>query len=296
MIACKAHTPVQLPPDPAVILERSRGVLFAQWQELLRLRREVQKTADQDDIHDLRVASRRFRAALSLCRPFAPKCAIRALQKSIRSVTQALGALRNIDEALAFFRLHDSATVDHSLDSRLSRALTELRSNELKRIKKVLDAFKARELDRQVRGIVARLNREQIAESNRFSLVAYFSDVSIRLFLPIHRLLSIAAVPGNRSARHALRIAIKKWRYFFEIISPILDRDHTSVLDLLKEYQSVLGSMNDIVEFEILLNKLKLPTPVRESASGIFLAEDALLLEKFSALIEQKPLSYTFLL
>jgi CHAD domain-containing protein len=288
------HTTVQLPPDPANILERSRGVLFAQWEELVRLRREVHKTAAQDEIHDLRVASRRFRAALSLCQPFAPKGAIIELKKSIRSVTQALGALRNIDEALAFFRLHDP--VDHFSGSQLYQALTELRSKELKRIKKVLVAFKVRELDRQVREIVARLNREQIAENNRFSLVAYFSDVSIRLFLPIHRLLAIAAVPGNRSARHALRIAIKKWRYFFEIISPILDRDLTPVLDVLKEYQSVLGSMNDIVEFEILLNKLKLPIPVRESASGIFLAEDAQLLVKFGALIEQKPISYTFLL
>jgi CHAD domain-containing protein len=294
MTARTVHTPVQLPPDPAMILERSRGVLFAEWGELVRLRREVHKKADQEDIHDLRVASRRFRAALSLCRPFAPKSAIIDLQKSIRSVTQALGALRNIDEALAFFRLHDS--VNHLLDDQLFQALSELRSKELKRIKKVLVAFKTRALDRQVRGIVARLNREQIAENNRFSLVAYFSDVSIRLFLPIHRLLAIAAVPGNRSAQHALRIAIKKWRYFFEIISPILDRDYTPVLELLKEYQSVLGSMNDIVEFEILLNKLKLSTAVRESASVIFLAEDDRLLEKFGALIEQKPLSYTFLL
>ncbi|HIJ96120.1 MAG TPA: CHAD domain-containing protein [Desulfuromonadales bacterium] len=283
-----------LSPDPAIILERSRGFLFAQWGELERLRREVQKSAEQDDIHDLRVASRRFRAALGLCRPFAPKSTIIALKKSIRIVTQALGALRNVDEALAFFRLHDS--VDHSIDSQLYKALTVLRSKELKRIKKVFVAFKARELDHQVREIVARMNREQIAENNRFSLVAYFSDVSIRLFLPIHRLLAIATAPGNRSARHALRIAIKKWRYFFEIIAPILDRDNTPVLDLLKEYQTLLGSMNDIVEFEILLNKLKLPDHVRKSASVIFQTEDALLLEKFGALIEQKPLSYTFLI
>jgi len=58
--------PERLPPDSATILERSRGVFFAQWEELLRLRRAVLKTSDLDDIHDLRVASRRFRAAVEL--------------------------------------------------------------------------------------------------------------------------------------------------------------------------------------------------------------------------------------
>src|ERR1035437_3204417 len=130
------QTPARLWPDSATILERSRGVFFAQWEELLRLRRVVMKTSDQDDIHDLRVASRRVRAALELFYPFAPKGSKTELRKNIRKLTRILGGLRNIDEALLFFK--SRAKTDISADKKLFNALSELRSGELKRIEKAL--------------------------------------------------------------------------------------------------------------------------------------------------------------
>jgi CHAD domain-containing protein len=290
-------TPVRLYPDSAAILERSRGVFFAQWEELLRLRSAVIKTADRDDIHDLRVASRRFRAALELFYPFLPKGAKTELRKNVRNLTRTLGGLRNIDEALLFFqsRAHSDSS-GHSSDSKLLRALAALRSGELKRIAKALKAFDHRHFDQVVRGMIAGLNEDSITSRNSFSLLAYFSEVSIRQYLPIHHLLSDATTSGQRTSRHALRIAIKKWRYFFELSAPILERDYSSILELLKEYQSILGRLNDIVEFEALIRNLKRPKAEREFAGVELLTEEALLLEKLAALIDQKPLTYTFLI
>jgi len=56
----------------AAITKRSREVFLEQRHELLRLRRDVLKTADIEAIHDLRVSSRRFRAALLLFEPWLP--------------------------------------------------------------------------------------------------------------------------------------------------------------------------------------------------------------------------------
>ena len=287
-------TPERLPPDPATILERSRGVLFAQWQELLRLRCTVLKTYDQDDIHDLRVATRRFRALLELFDPIAPKSAKNELKKVIRKITQVLGGLRNIDEALLFFPPRIDA--ETAAGGRLFQALSRLRSGKLKRIEKALIAFDQRTLDRMVREIVAALNEGCLADRHGFSLQAYFSETSIRQYLPIHRLLAVSMVPEQRESRHALRIAIKKWRYVLEIVSTVLDCDYSALLGLLKEYQSILGRMNDIAEFEILLKALELPRNERDQAEAILRHEDALLLEMFSELIERKPLVYTFLI
>lgn len=286
--------PARLWPDSATILERFRGVFFAQWEELLRLRRVVLKTSDLDDIHDLRVASRRFRAALELMYPIAPKGAKAELRKSVRKLTRVLGGLRNIDEAQIFFR--SRAGPDISAGNTLYRALSDLRAKELKRIEKAIKAFNHPNLDRMVREMVAGLNEDTINGQPSISTLAYFSDMSIRLFLPIHRLLADSAIPEHRAPRHALRIAIKKWRYFFEIISTILDCDYTVILELLKEYQSILGRMNDIVEFELLLSKLKLPPDEREFLLATLMTEDALLLENLKELIERKPLTYTFLI
>jgi CHAD domain-containing protein len=286
--------PARLPPDPATILERSRGVFFAQWEELLRLRRAVMKSSDLDDIHDLRVASRRIRAALELFYPFAPKGLKNELRKNVRKLTRTLGGLRNIDEAQLFFQSRIPPEI--STDNKLFHKLPEMRIKELKRIDKALKDFDHRNLDRLVRELVAGLNEDCITGRNRFSLLAYFSDVSIRLYLPIHQLLAVTTAPGHRALRHALRIAIKKWRYFFEIISQVLDRDYTHILELLKEYQSILGRMNDIVEFELLLRNLELSPDSREYLEATLQAEDALLLENLAELIERKPLAYTFLI
>jgi CHAD domain-containing protein len=286
--------PELLWPAPATIREQFRGVFFAQWEELLRLRRVAIRTSDQDDIHDLRVASRRFRAALELFYPFTPKGPKAELRKNIRSLTRVLGGLRNIDEALIFFQSRVRA--DITADKKLILTLSELRARELRLINKELIAFEHTRLDRIVREMFAGLNEDSIRKRSGTSLLAYFSDVSIRQYLPIHRLLAGSAAPEHRLARHALRIAIKKWRYFFEIISHVLDRDYTQIQDLLKEYQSLLGQMNDIAVFKVLISKLKLPSKERTYVKSILLSEEELLLEKFTTLIERKPLVYTFLM
>ena len=289
-----ALNPTRLWPDSATIIDRSRGVFFARWEELLRLRRVVIKTSNQDDIHDLRVASRRVRAALDLFYPFVAKGPKTELRKSVRSFTQILGDLRNIDEAQLFFR--SRITSDISADKQIFYALSELRSTELKRIRKALTTFDHRRLDRIVRELVAEINEAAITERNSISLLAYFSEVSIRQFLPIHQLLPGSTAPGKRAPRHTLRIAIKKRRYFFEIIAQVLDRDYSHPLALIKEYQALLGRMNDITVFEGLISHLKLPPDERKHAVDALRAEDTLLLNEFSELIEQKPLTYTFLI
>ena len=282
--------PAQLPTDSSTILERSRGVFFAQWEDLLRLRRAVLKAADPDDIHDLRVASRRFRAVLELFGPMAPKTSKTGLKKNTRQITQVLGGLRNIDETLLFFE----SRITSEAFSSLRHALSGLHSKEMKRIIKILEAFDFSHYDKTVRKMIAGLNDDCLKELNKFSLLSYLSDVSIRQYLPIHNLLAVSVLPENQSSRHALRIAIKKWRYFLEIVEQVLDRYYTPVLETLKEYQSVLGRMNDSMEFRALLGKLELPVEEQRTLDSILLAEDVLLLENYKALMEHKPLVYVF--
>ncbi|MDD2850892.1 MAG: CHAD domain-containing protein [Desulfuromonadaceae bacterium] len=286
--------PERLWPDTATILERSRGVFFAQWEELLRLRRVVIKTSSPEDIHDLRIASRRFRAALELFYPFVAKCHKNELRRKVQKLTRVLGGQRNIDEALLFFQAPSRA--DHSADSVLIKTLSSMRPLELKRIKNMLTSFDHRNLDKMARKMVAGVNETSIAERSSITLLSYFSDVSIRQYMSIHQLLAGATRPENFSSRHALRIAIKKWRYFFEIIAKILDRDYSIFLEQLKEYQSVLGRMNDIIEFETLLRNMNLPKGELERAKAALKTEETLLLDSFVELVERKPLTYTFLI
>lgn len=280
----------KLQPDDSIILERSRGLFLAQWKELIRLRKAVIKNAKPDDIHDLRVASRRFRALHELFALIIGNDSKQELKKKLRNLTRALGGVRNIDEALLFFESRMEDTTD------LQAILHHQRTRELKRIIETLGNFDFDCIDRMVRKMIAGLNDDCLKELKKFSFLSYFSDVSLRQYLPIHNLLEVSKLPENHSSRHELRIAIKKWRYSLEIIAQVLDRNYNSVLEMLKEYQSILGRMNDITEFRTLIADLGLPVEDLEKLKAILKAEDTLLLEHFRALMERKPLVYSFLI
>jgi CHAD domain-containing protein len=277
--------------EPDGILERSRGVMLAQCGELLRLRGEVMRTSNLEAIHDLRVASRRFRAAVNLFEPWIPPKRAALLKKRSRKLTRLLGALRNIDEALLFFRQHTPAGSGGGYQ--ICRLLSESRPGELKRIKKGLKAFDARGLDRTVRKAAAGMEEARGTDNGENSLQAYFSATGLRLFQPIHDLLPLATSRDQRGPRHLLRIAIKKWRYFFEIAAPVLGADAGEILGLLKEYQTILGRMNDVAEFGALCGSLGLSRHERVFVEGILQKEDELLLQKLTELIRKKPLAYT---
>jgi len=276
----------------AAIAKRSREAVLEQLQELLHLRREVLKTFNIEVIHDLRVSSRRLRAALGLFEPWLPHKRTARLKKDIRGLTRALGGLRNIDEALLFFRLR--TPTEAATGFQLPYLLTLMRSGELVRLEKALKDFDHRRLNRNVRKVAGTLEENQIAVGHNLPLATCFNDTGTALFQAIEMLLPTTLSPGQRESRHALRIAIKKWRYFLEISAPVLKRDYSSTLGLLKEYQAILGRMNDVAEFGILCSGLALSRRERTFVEATLRAEDELLLLKLTELIAQKPLTDTF--
>lgn len=272
----------------AAMAERSRGVVLEQWGELLRLRHEVLKTFTTEASHDLRVSSRRFRAALELFAPWLPQKHAGRLKKDIREVTRLLGALRNIDEALLFFSKRTPAEAVSGFQ--LSYLLTLMRSGERVRIEKTLKDFDHRHLNRTVQKAANTLEENLLANNINQPLATCISATDATLSQTIAMLLPTAVSPKQHKSRHALRIAIKKWRYFLEITAPVLKRDYSSTLELFKEYQTILGRMNDVTEFGILCSGLTLSRRERMFVETTLHAEEQQLLERLARLIEQKPL------
>ena len=277
-------------PDSATILERSKYVFFQQWAELLRVKRTAMHDLDPTVIHDLRIVSRRFRAVLELFYPLVPKGSKTELRKNVRKLTRALAKLQNMDEAHTFFKLQEPMTLS------LCRRITELRSTEEGNCLKALKGFYHNHLDREVHKMANGINEHSITKRNSISILAYFSDISIRQYMPIHQHLAGATLPEHQTTRRALRIAIKKWHHFFEIIAPILDCDYSKILAQLQEYQTLLERLNSITEFEELVRNVKLLPNERKYADTMLLEEENRLLKTFAELIERKPLAYTFLI
>lgn len=275
------------------ILERARNVFFSQWEEMLRLRLLVLKRCEQEDIHDLRVASRRFRATLKLLGPLCGNGSVPTLAKQIRSLTRTLGDLRNLDEALAFFGAHAEQT---DLLSGLMGRLADQRELEQHEIIKALEGFKAKKLDSLVRAVVAGLTMDCLRSRSMAPLPSYLSNTSISLFETIQALLPAALCFENTEERHALRIAIKKWRYFLETVSVILEQDYAKALEQLKKYQTLLGSMNDMTVFGLLCREQEGAGDESGNVAQLLENESKRHFEEFVVLAAAEPLRYSFLI
>jgi CHAD domain-containing protein len=265
--------------------ERAGVVLFSLWNEFCGLRELVLRRGDTDTIHDLRVASRRMRATVGLFAPFITGKAVKNISKELRRVTRELGRLRNIDEAVIYF---GALPVPLPV---LSAMLPAARAEEIKAVTDILKPFPRQCMDGMLRAAVAELAGIPCDDQ---SLPVYLSEKSIRRYQAVYDLLLPARIPENVETRHALRIAIKKWRYLLETLGQVCQHDYSVTLETLKEYQALLGNLNDIVEFGRLCDTLILPVHEIEEIKAAFARDAAEYLAKFIEKAAVRPLQYTF--
>jgi CHAD domain-containing protein len=241
-----------------------------------------------DSIHDLRVASRRMRATLGLFAPFLPAKSVKILSREIRRVTRELGRVRNIDEAGIYF-----SSLPAPLPV-LTERLRKARKKEIAAVIKALKRFPFRDMTGMLRKAAAKLAERDSDDSIDQKLSAYLSDMSIQRYQDLHGLVGPALIAENWELRHGLWIAIKKWRYLLETVGQVSGQDFVDTLAALKEYQTVLGSLNDMVEFGALTNMLRLPQEERKTIKAALELDTECNLVNFIEIATSRPVQYTF--
>jgi CHAD domain-containing protein len=271
--------------DTTGLGERAGVILFSQWNEFCDLRETVLRKGDTDSVHDLRVISRRIRATVGLFTPVITGKAVKRISKTFQRVTRKLGRLRNIDEAVIYC---NGLAFPLSV---LNRLLQVARVEEMKSVTDALKLFPRQEMDRLLRETVAEL---AVIACDDQALPVYLSATSIQRYQSVYDLLLPATIPENGETRHALRIAIKKWRYLLETLGQLCQRDYCATLETLKEYQTQLGHLNDMVEFDALCDALMLPQHEREKMTAALARDSAQFLTRFIETAATRPLQYTF--
>lgn len=277
-----------LPPPRSIINNLARS-LTERWEEMLRQRGITLLRPGTDEIHDLRVASRRLRAAIEQLEPFIGAEPVRRLKRPVRRLTRTLGDLRNLDEALLYFGASDSCELQPLLAhlARQRRKAARLATGLLKELD-------IRKLDRRINHAVNELST-RIDTGSREGLLATLAERHLQLYRPIHELLPHSTAPDQIEQRHQLRIAIKKWRYGTELLAAMLERDQSPLLEQLRRYQTVLGSMNDLQVFGNLLTGIrKLSAALRLTLLQRLATDHNLLLAGYRELVRKQPLLYAF--
>lgn len=260
---------------------RLAGHLTCQWQELLRLRRQVLAHFEHEAIHDLRVASRRMRSALAVLPPLLGKKRVSRLNRPIRQLTRELGELRNLDEARHYLRTlaDDGLTV---LIARLDRK----RQTECRRVHQLLHELKITRLNLRLKKLCRLLSS---APSD--NLATLLADRSLILLQSVQTLISQKGLADQALERHQLRILIKKWRYSTELAVLLGAKQQLTLLKRLKRYQGLLGELNDREVFlQLITTATCLTAACRERVVQTITRQHRTLVRQFKQLLQRQPL------
>lgn len=237
-----------LPDDP--MSEAGRKTLLFHFLEMLKHEAGTIAGEDIEELHDMRVATRRMRAAFDVFgKYFSPK-AINPFLGSLRTLGRTLGAVRDLDVSLEKLRLYlQNLSAEQQaglmplqehwnqlLESARIEMLNHLNSQDYRNFKESFSTFL------QTPGMgVARPKRGAPAQST----VRFLAPTLIYTRLANVMVFDSILDTASYEQLHALRIEFKIFRYTLEFFREVLGGEANAIINKIKTLQDHLGELND---------------------------------------------------
>ena len=245
------------------LAEAGRKVFLAQFAAMLWHEAGTRSGEDIESLHDMRVATRRMRAAFDIFKNEFRKKTVNPYLSELRHVGRVLGKVRDLDvfnEKAARYLDQLPDVNRNGLDPLLSMWQAQL-SDARAELVAYFDTQDYQEFKVgfnyfvQTPGYASQRTKGDEPSPNQVyqavPCIIYTRLAAIRAFNP---LINSATIPQL----HALRIEFKKLRYAFEYFSEVLGNEAKQVVDLIKELQDHLGDLHDSdVACQILNNFLE---------------------------------------
>lgn len=245
-----------------------RSILEKRLGQLADALKHARRAQGAPAVHDLRVASRRLRAFGVTFRELIPAKKRERLERKLKRVTSAVGALRDLDVQLELVekRLEaapselDRAALEHLLEHLAEQRARGLRRAERRLARVELDAISRRvwRASKAVSAELAERDAEQLALSVLRGLV---EDAERQL--PSGHTPGTAAddrAAEDRAAEdperlHRLRIDVKELRYALEVFEPVLGAKFDGLYARATALQELLGAYHDLVVLAALVGE-----------------------------------------
>lgn len=221
------------------------------------LQRNHASAATQDDpeyIHQMRVATRRLRAALRLFEPLLPPELQSKLLPPLRRQMALLGDARDMDVLLGEI----AAPVMSSLadEPRLAALVGVITEHRYRQRQAAMQDLRGPHFGQLVLLAGDLLHRPPFdpVEAGAGETLATFADGRIRRLRKKVRRLAQASRVDDPASLHALRIGIKRLRYALEFFAPLArGKSLSKKLERLTRLQDTLGQINDLANAGRLL-------------------------------------------
>jgi CHAD domain-containing protein len=206
--------------------------------------------ADPEELHQMRVATRRLRSILRAARPMLAAAPIAAVREELAWLGSALAVRRDHDVLRE--HLESELAALEPRDRRAGRAL-------LRRLDRAREDARGRVLaaldDPRYLALIDRLE-ETIASPPVVESDTSLRDVAARAFKKLCRTVEALPEPPSDEDLHAVRIKTKRARYAAELAAPEVGRPAERLVDRLKKLQDLLGAHQDAVVAETRLREL----------------------------------------
>lgn len=254
-----AKTPLsftQLTPDEP-LAEVGRRLFQQQLEQLLSRQFGVAFADDSEYVHEIRVASRRLRAAM---RVFRKAFAGDLIEESelIHTVTDAFGEARDTDVFLAFLQKYQKNNAKHG-DRFLDGAIREQARRRRAHYRQLIKRVQSPEFSSPLAVLYERIGAELDAAFALKATKAGAEPILARAPKMVRRRLKqtvafgrqLESLPGE--AQHQLRITCKKLRYTAEFFRDLFPARFERLVDAATDLQELLGQMHDI---DVYLDRL----------------------------------------
>jgi triphosphatase len=200
---------------------------------------------DPEELHDMRVATRRMRAAMKIFEDALP-ARTRAFRESLKWVAGALGEVRDVDVQLGHLEswTTDAAPEDREPLVALRTVLEGQRGKARKAMLRVLDSRRYARLTTSFADFL-RKGPSRRAAGARQPITEAVPDLLRKPYRKVRKLGDPLTEESSSEEFHELRKKGKRLRYALEFLSEIYGKPIKEFIGPLKELQDVLGDHQD---------------------------------------------------
>ncbi|MBP1692361.1 MAG: hypothetical protein H6Q37_244 [Chloroflexi bacterium] len=258
--------------------EAGRKVMSQQFLAVLRYEDGTRQGEDIEALHDMRVATRRLRAAFDVFGDaYRPKT-LKRLLKHLRATGRALGRVRDLDVFMQKAQNYISAQSEQNGQSGLEPLLQAWQAQREQARAEMLVYLDSKEYQTFKNSFVTFLNTPDAGDrptpkgNPTPNLVRELAPAMIYDRLAAVRSFDRVIPDAPVEQLHALRIEFKKLRYTFEYFRDVLGPQADGIINEFKGLQDHLGDLNDAqVAIGILQEFLK--SRAKKSKGGSQLQE-----------------------
>jgi len=232
------------PPKDAPAVEHLRAYLRAQLEAIERHDPAVRVGSDPEDLHKLRVAVRRSRAALREARALLGDDQGRTLRDELKWLGGRLGPARDLDVLIALLR-REAAELDGPDAVPAGKIVGQLESERTGAQGELLEALESERYAQLLALLGEVVDAPPVAGSD-ISL----DRLTRREFRNLQRQVASLGPAAPNDALHRARIQAKRLRYATELSSNLLGKKGEGVVSAAKTFQDVVGAHQDAVVAE----------------------------------------------